>query len=98
MEGASKKTYVLSGWAQANAVPGNDENDSHFKQFGLRATIRYENGTEEIHYAPFNTDLTEWQFTSKAIVPMHMDWKISTITVSAVYEKMPIRPASITSL
>ena len=87
MEGASKKTYVLSGWAQANAVPGNDENDSHFKQFGLRATIRYENGTEEIHYAPFNTDLTEWQFTSKAIVPMHMDWKISTITVSAVYEK-----------
>ncbi|MBE6946360.1 MAG: RHS repeat protein, partial [Ruminococcaceae bacterium] len=77
----SDQTYVLSGWAMANAVPdnvmeGDPETDKDAagkdknKQFGLRAIVRYANSsTPEYHYVPFNPDLSGWQFTSLTIVP-----------------------------
>ena len=86
------QTYVLSGWGKANAVPDNvmtasspdfDQN----KQFGLRAGIYYTDGTKEYHYAPFNSDVTQWQFTSVTIVPRHPDKTISVIKVLCAYEK-----------
>lgn len=77
----SDQTYVLSGWAMANAVPdnvmeGDPETDKDAagkdknKQFGLRAIVRYADTTTlEYHYVPFNPDLSGWQFTSLTIVP-----------------------------
>ena len=71
------KTYVLSGWAKANAVPDNEEKaegedaaarDMH-KQFGLRGIVQYADGSKEYHYVPFSPDVKEWQYASLAIVP-----------------------------
>ena len=71
------KTFVMSGWAKANAVPDNKQTatgddaaakDKH-KQFGLRAIITYSDNTTEYHYVPFNPDITGWQYVSTAIVP-----------------------------
>lgn len=86
------ETYVLSGWAKGNSVPDNvttaeDEAQDTEKSFGLRATVNYEDGTKEYFYAPFNADLTDWQFTSLSIVPTEVEKTVSTITVACVYEK-----------
>ena len=84
-------TFVLSGWAYANAVPDNvntaeDTAQDLNKQFGLRAVITYSDDTKEYHYTAFNPDLTDWQFTSMTIVPKASDKTISTITVICAYE------------
>ena len=86
------ETYVLSGWAKGNSVPDNvttaeDEAQDAEKSFGLRATVNYADGTKEYFYAPFNADLTDWQFTSLSIVPTEVEKTVSTITVACVYEK-----------
>ena len=87
------QTYVLSGWAKANAVPDNktaenvpEEQDVN-KQFGLRAVLTYSDNTKEYHYVPFNADVTDWQFASLAIVPKQSERTVSTIRVECVYEK-----------
>jgi RHS repeat-associated protein len=87
------QTYVLSGWAKANAVPDNvsaentaPENDTN-KQFGLRAVLTYSDNSTEAHYVPFNPDVTDWQFTSLAIVPKKTSGTVSTIKVICAYEK-----------
>ena len=89
------QTYVLSGWAKANAVPDNvttatgddaaakDKN----KQFGLRAVLTYTDNTTENHYVPFNPALTGWQFASLAIVPRQANKTVRTIQVVCAYEK-----------
>ena len=56
------------------------------KQFGLRAMITYSDNTKEFHYVPFNTDLTEWQYTSMAVVPKQPGKTVSTIRVLCAYE------------
>ncbi len=92
------ETYVLSGWAMGNAVPdnkmdGDPETDKEAaakdknKQFGLRAVLTYAGGAVEYHYAPFNADLSDWQFTSLTIVPRQPDKTVSTIQVECAYEK-----------
>ena len=84
---------MLSGWAKADSVPNTDyiEESDHdtdkFKQFGLRALIKYSDNTTEYHYAPFCPDLKEWQYLSIAIVPEQPSKTVSQITVTAVYEK-----------
>ena len=95
------QTYVLSGWAKANAVPcsigkGENETDEAFrerfaknteKSFGLRAVLTYTDNTKEYFYAPFNPDVTDWQYVSLAIVPKNPTKQISTMQVYCVYEK-----------
>ena len=99
------QTYVLSGWAKANAVPDNqnpvkedNETEEHYrervamdtnKQFGLRAILTYDdtNHTKEYHYVPFNADVTDWQFTSLAIVPKQPTKTVASIQVVCAYEK-----------
>ncbi len=94
------QTYVLSGWANANAVPDNlnasgvDEAQDQYKQFGLQAMITYSDGKTEYHYVPFNADLSdEWQFASLTIVPKRADeaetasLKVNTIRVYLAYER-----------
>ncbi len=96
---SGSQTYVLSGWAKANSVPdnkmdGDPEKDKEAaakdknKQFGLRAVLTYANGGgTEYHYAPFNPELSGWQFTSLTIVPKQAGKTVSTIRVECAYEK-----------
>ncbi len=92
------QTYVLSGWAKANSVPdnkldGDPEKDKEAaakdknKQFGLRAVLTYAGGGTEYHYAAFNPELRDWQFTSLTIVPRQADKTVSYIRVECAYEK-----------
>ena len=89
------QTYVLSGWAKANAVPDNlttatgDDaaaTDTD-KQFGLRAILTYSDNTTEYHYVPFNPDVKDWQFTSLTIVPKEAAKTVATIHVICAYER-----------
>ena len=59
-------TYVLSGWAKADAVEDNVLEHSDYaqdtkKQFGLRAILTYSDNHKEYFYVPFNPDISEWQ-------------------------------------
>ena len=86
------QTYVLSGWARANSVPDNvttasDAASDKHKQFGLRAIVTYSDGAREYHYAAFNPDLTDWQFTSLTIVPKSAGKTVSGIQVVCAYER-----------
>ena len=86
----SDVTYILSGWAIGNAVPDNvqltDYNQDIEKSFGLRAIVNYTGGQKEYFYAPFNADITDWQFTSVSIAPSK-ELVVESITVECVYEK-----------
>ena len=87
------ETYVVSGWAKANAVPDNvtthtDQAQDTEKQFGLRVTIYYQNSEDaEYHYIPFQTDLTGWQFVSGTVIPKRADAVVEKIRVTCAYEK-----------
>ena len=87
----ASQTYVLSGWAKANAVPDSPEElnspDDVTKKCGLRATIYYTDGTTEGHYVPFNSDISnQWQFTSTTIVPKKATGTVEKIRVTLAYE------------
>ena len=86
------QTYVLAGWVKANAVPDNmysneDSAQDTVKQCGLRAILYYSDGTTEYHYAPFDTDLSEWQFVSTGIVPKQPTKTVTKIRVVCAYER-----------
>ena len=85
------QTYVLSGWARANAVPDDpselDNPNDVTKKCGLRATITYSDGTTEGHYVAFNSDISnQWQFTSISIVPKQPAKTVQRIRVTLAYE------------
>ena len=85
------QTYVLSGWARANAVPDDydelENPDDVTKKCGLRATITYSDGTTEGHYVAFNSDISnQWQFTSTSIVPKQPTKTVQKIRVTLAYE------------
>lgn len=76
-------TFMLSGWAKANSVKLVNE-----RTFGLLAVITYSDGSNGIFYAPFNTDNTDWQYTTLAIDSYETDdtLLISTVQVSFIYD------------
>ena len=92
------QTYVLSGWVKADAVPDSIETNEDpaqdlSKQCGLRAILYYaddsNNETEdtEYHYVSFNSDLTDWQFTSLTIVPKQAERTVEKMDVVCAYER-----------
>ena len=89
------KSYVLSGWAKADAVPDNEEKAEgedaaardKYKQFGLRAEVTYSDNSKEYHYVPFNPDVREWQYASLAIVPKKANTQVKSIRVICAYER-----------
>ena len=85
------QTYVVSGWAKAEAVTDNvttrsDPAYDHTKQFGIRATLTYTDGTKNYYYTPFNADVSTWQYASLTVIPESKTKKVDYITISCVYE------------
>ena len=85
------KTYLLSGWVKANAVPDNvetadDPAQDLNKQCGLRAIVTYSDDSAEYHYVPFNPDLSTWQFVSYTLVPRETEKTVSTVRIVCAYE------------
>ena len=83
---AGANTFVLSGWAKADAMADNLDEDlfGERKNFGLKAVINYTDGTEDekAFYAPFNAEIrNEWQYASLIIIPSNAEKTVESIDV-----------------
>ena len=76
-------TFLLSGWAKANAVPIDE---AKTRNFNLTAVIKYSDGTEETHKVYFNTDYSGWQYASGPVVPKQKTKTISHINIYPRYD------------
>lgn len=63
INGSEGDTYIVSGWAKANAVPIDDDNSRKFK---ISVKIDYSDGTNKFISKPaeFNQSVSSWQYTS----------------------------------
>lgn len=82
------QTYMLSGWAKADAVPL--EGSGH-RSFSFWVELYYgdENGTTETHSIECNVDSDQWQFISLPIVPEHPDLTVNAIRVYLTFCRNP---------
>lgn len=61
--GASEAdTYILSAWAQAEALSNQFHTTSRNKLFGIGATVKYSDNTTQNKYISGNFAVNEWQF------------------------------------
>ena len=64
VSGSENDTYIVSGWARANAVPENNDNTRRFK---ISIQVKYTDGTSVWKLpAEFNRSISDWQFASAA--------------------------------
>ena len=62
VSGTENDTYIVSGWAKANAIP-KDEND--LRKFKISIKVTYnDNSSVWKSSAEFNHSISEWQYTS----------------------------------
>ena len=62
--GTEDDTYIVSGWAKANAVPENDDKTRRFK---ISVKVTYSDGSINWRQAAeFNRSISDWQFASSA--------------------------------
>ena len=88
---AGANTFVLSGWAKADAMADNLDEGlfGERKNFGLKAIINYTDGTKDTKdfYAPFNAEVrNEWQYASLIIIPSKVDKTVKSIDVYCQYK------------
>ncbi len=63
VSGSESDTYIVSGWAKADAVPATNSN----RKFKISITVTYSDGTAVVKPpAEFNTSVSGWQYTSRA--------------------------------
>ena len=63
VSGTEDDTYIVSGWAKADAVPISSTD----RKFKLTITVDYtDNTTKTKQSADFNPSISEWQYVSKA--------------------------------
>ncbi len=66
--GASDDTYIVSGWAKADAVPQTYHETAYF-ELGVLVSYEASDGTtytENKTPAKFNTSISDWQYTAQA--------------------------------
>jgi len=63
-----QKSYVLSGWAKANAVRQNEDRLFGFLIFVNYAVPGSTAAVYDTFFMPFNADTSEWQYGSMAII------------------------------
>ena len=81
--GKEDDTYIVSGWAYANAVP-KDENDT--RKFKISVKITYsDKSTKYKTPAPFNYSISGWQYTSAAFNLSDGTDKVKTPKTITIY-------------
>ena len=80
ISGNGEETFIVSGWAKADAAPLSDED----RAFGIHATIHYTDGTTKETEVSFNTDVDEWQYASMPIVAKN---PYNKLTIRLEYDK-----------
>ena len=84
VSGIKGDCYVIGGWALADSVPLNTENEA--REFGIRLIFNNTDGTTTTEIAQFNCDTgstANWQYSATAAVA---EKAYSSITVEAVYD------------
>ena len=81
--GTEDDTYIVSGWAYANAVPKNEDDTRKFK---ISVKITYsDNSTKYKTPAPFNYSISGWQYTSAAFNLSDGTNKVKTPKTITIY-------------
>ena len=81
--GKEEDTYIVSGWAYANAVPKNKDDTRKFK---ISVKITYsDNSTKYKTPAPFNYSISGWQYTSAAFNLSDGTNKVKTPKTITIY-------------
>ena len=81
--GKEEDTYIVSGWAYANAVPKNEDDTRKFK---ISVKITYsDNSTKYKTPAPFNYSISGWQYTSAAFNLSDGTNKVKTPKTITIY-------------
>ena len=81
VSGNEGDAFVLTGWAQGNAVPLTEDSG---RTFGLKAVFHYTDGTDsDPMTVSFNPDTPYWQY---AAVPLVAGQAYSSVTVTLQYE------------
>ena len=81
VSGNEGDVFVLTGWAQGNAVPLTEDSG---RTFGLKAVFHYTDGTDsDPMTVSFNPDTPYWQY---AAVPLVAGKAYSSVTVTLQYE------------
>lgn len=63
VSGSEDDTYIVSGWAKANAVP---EDDNNARKFKISIEIKFSDGTSKFVSKPaeFNRSVSAWQYAT----------------------------------
>ena len=74
------QTYLLSGWAKANAVPRYQGTG---RSFSVWVELYYTTGDydQELHEVEFSTDMDQWQYVALPIVPKHPELEVDSMRV-----------------
>jgi len=81
--GKEEDTYIVSGWAYANAVPKYEDDTRKFK---ISVKITYsDNSTKYKTPAPFNYSISGWQYTSAAFNLSDGTNKVKTPKTITIY-------------
>ena len=82
INGKEGDVYHLSGWAKANAIPG--------EEFRVSAEIRYSNGTKGWRHFDFDPYYTDWQFAGGMFTTddndSNTDLTYTSIIIHAFYQ------------
>lgn len=91
ISGSQNDTYILSGWAKADAVPRTYADDSETKKFSMFACVYYDNDRYSYKYTDpfyFNATVSDWQFLSAVIsLSNGTDQTPTSIRVYISYDK-----------
>lgn len=66
LTGKKGDTYLVNAWGKGHALPDTGEDKD--RRFGVEAVFLCTDGTEDLHYTNFSTDLLDWQFLSDVYV------------------------------
>ena len=81
-------TYIVSGWAKADAIGSTGTDYGSEPYFGIIAAVYYEGASgEEWHFVPFNKDYTDWQYASGIVIPKQSDKTVVTIKLYLMYSQ-----------
>jgi len=89
---AGGETYLIGGWAKADAVPNkayvlsNGELVSDDRFFGLRILVEGGDGTHAVnldYYVPFDSTIEDWQYL---MVSINLPIYVSNVDVYVIYQ------------
>ena len=84
VNGSAGDSFVFAGWAKGNSASLANLDSSTGKEFALKLTFQYTDGSTKTETVSFNPDVDNWQYAAAAAVA---EKAYSSVTLKAVYSK-----------